>query len=107
MTIQITPSAQRRMREFLARRPDAVGVRFGVKPKGCSGYGYVVELADAAASGDTTVQVEGIPLIVDTKCLPLIDGTVIDFQRQGLNTQFVFDNPNAKGGCGCGESFTV
>lgn len=107
MTIQITPNAQRRMREFLARRPDAVGVRFGVRSRGCSGFGYVVEIADAAGSGDTTVQVAGIPLIVDAQSLPLIDGTVIDFQRQGLNTQFVFANPNAKGGCGCGESFTV
>ena len=107
MSIQITPAAHQRMREFLDRSPAAAGVRFGVRRTGCSGFAYVVELADKAADADTTVTVDGIPLIVDAKSLPLVDGTVIDFARQGLNAAFVFHNPNATGECGCGESFTV
>lgn len=107
MSIQITSVANQRMREFLQRRPEAAGVRFGVRRTGCSGFAYVVELADVAAEADTTVTVDGIPLIVDTKSLSLVDGTVIDFQQQGLNASFVFHNPNATGECGCGESFSV
>ncbi|HET6586321.1 MAG TPA: iron-sulfur cluster assembly accessory protein [Oleiagrimonas sp.] len=107
MSIQITPTAHQRMREFLDRSPGAAGVRFGVRRTGCSGFAYVVEMADKTADADTTVTVDGIPLIVDAKSLPLVDGTVIDFARQGLNAAFVFHNPNATGECGCGESFSV
>jgi iron-sulfur cluster assembly protein len=107
MTISITPSANQRMRQFLAQSPAAAGVRFGVKRTGCSGFAYVVDLADAPSADDQTFQIDGVPVIVDTKSLPLVDGTVIDFQRQGLNASFVFHNPNATGECGCGESFTV
>ena len=107
MTITITPAASERMRAFLAGTPGAAGVRFGVKKTGCSGFGYVVDLAQSVGEGDETLNVDGVPLIVDGKSLPLIDGTVIDFQRQGLNASFVFHNPNATGECDCGESFTV
>ncbi|WP_199100264.1 iron-sulfur cluster assembly accessory protein [Dyella sp. ASV21] len=107
MTITITPAASERMRSFLAGTPGAAGVRFGVKRTGCSGFGYVVDLADVVGVDDQRVDVDGVPLIVDGKSLPLVDGTVIDFQRQGLNASFVFHNPNATGECGCGESFTV
>lgn len=107
MSIQITTPANQRMREFLDRSPAAAGVRFGVRRTGCSGFAYVVELAETSAAADTTVTVDGIPLIVDAKSLSLLDGTVIDFQRQGLNAAFVFHNPNATGECGCGESFSV
>jgi iron-sulfur cluster assembly protein len=107
MTITITPAASERMRAFLSGTPGAAGVRFGVKRTGCSGFGYVVDLADALGMDDQVVDVDGVPLIVDGKSLPLVDGTVIDFQRQGLNAAFVFHNPNVTGECGCGESFTV
>jgi iron-sulfur cluster assembly protein len=107
MSISITPPARERIRQFLAQTPDAVGVRFGVKRTGCSGFAYVVDLADAARAEDQTLEVDGIRLIVDAKSLPMVDGTVIDFRRQGLNAAFVFHNPNATGECGCGESFTV
>ena len=90
MSITITPAANERMRHFLAGTPTAAGVRFGVRRSGCSGFAYVVDMADAVGEGDS-----------------LVDGTVIDFQRQGLNASFVFHNPNATGECGCGESFTV
>ncbi|WP_266156813.1 HesB/IscA family protein [Dyella silvatica] len=107
MTITITPAANERMRHFLASTPDAHGVRFGVKRTGCSGFAYVVDLADEVGSDDEQVEIDGVRLIVDSKSLPLVEGTVIDFQRQGLNASFVFHNPNATGECGCGESFTV
>jgi iron-sulfur cluster assembly protein len=95
------------MRHFLAATPAAAGVRFGVKRTGCSGFAYVVDLADALGEGDQLVDVGDLPLIVNDKSLGMVEGTVIDFQRQGLNASFVFHNPNATGECGCGESFTV
>lgn len=107
MSISITPPARDRIRQFLAQTPGAAGVRFGVKRTGCSGFAYVVDLADAARPDDETIVVDGIRLIVDAKSLPMVEGTVIDFRRQGLNAAFVFHNPNATGECGCGESFTV
>ena len=107
MSITITATANERMRQFLAATPTAAGVRFGVKRTGCSGFAYVVDLAESMGAGDHVVEVDGLPLIVDDKSLALVDGTVIDFQRQGLNASFVFHNPNATGACGCGESFTV
>jgi iron-sulfur cluster assembly protein len=107
MSISITPAANERMRHFLAATPAAAGERFGVKRTGCSGFAYVVDLADAVGEGDRLVDVDGVPLIVNDKNLALVEGTVIDFQRQGLNASFVFHNPNATGECGCGESFTV
>jgi iron-sulfur cluster assembly protein len=107
MSIQITPTANARMRSFLEQAPEAAGVRFGVKRTGCSGFGYVVDLASIVGTDDRVMDVDGIPLVVDPAILPLVDGTLIDFQRQGLNAGFVFHNPNATGECGCGESFTV
>jgi len=107
MSITITPAAHARMRHFLAVTPAAAGVRFGVKRTGCSGFAYVVDLAEALGEGDRLVDVDGLPLIVNDKSVAMVDGTVIDFQRQGLNASFVFHNPNATGECGCGESFTV
>ncbi len=107
MAIQITAPARERMQDFLSRNPKAAGVRFGVRRTGCSGFGYVVDLADESRPGDAAVEVDGIRLLIDPKSLPLVDGTVIDYQRQGLSASFVFHNPNATGECGCGESFTV
>ncbi|MEO7065833.1 MAG: iron-sulfur cluster assembly accessory protein [Rhodanobacter sp.] len=107
MTITITAAANERMRHFLTDAPTAAGVRFGVKRTGCSGFAYVVDLADCLAEGDEVVQIDGVPLVVNAKNVALVEGTVIDFQRQGLNASFVFHNPNATGECGCGESFTV
>ena len=107
MSISITETANQRMRQFLAQSPAARGVRFGVKRTGCSGFAYVVDLADSVAADDQVIEIDGVNVVVDRKSLPLVDGTVIDFQRQGLNASFVFHNPNATGECGCGESFTV
>ncbi len=107
MSIRITSAAQERMRDFLARSPTALGVRFGVTPSGCSGYGYSIDLAESIAAGDQVFEQDGLRLIVARDALPLVDGTEIDFERQGLAASFVFRNPNATGECGCGGSFTI
>jgi len=107
MAIQITSAARERMQAFLAKQPDALGVRFGIKRTGCSGFGYTVGLASAIADNDQVFDQDGLRLVIDAKALPFVDGTEIDFQRSGLNAVFVFRNPNATGECGCGESFTV
>jgi len=107
MNIQMTPAARERMQNFLATKPEAAGVRFGVRKTGCSGYAYVVEIADQVDDGDRVIEQDGIKLVVDRKSIPFVDGTEIDYARQGLNSSFVFRNPNVTGECGCGESFTV
>jgi iron-sulfur cluster assembly protein len=107
MNIRITPAARERMRSFVASESTAVGVRFGVRKTGCSGYAYTIDVADAVKSTDTVAEQDGLKLIVDAKSLPLLEGTEIDFARQGLNATFVFRNPNSAGECGCGESFHV
>jgi len=107
MNIQLTAAARERMQNFLASRPHAAGVRFGVRKTGCSGYAYIVEIADSVESGDHLVEHDGVKLVVDTRSLPFVEGTQIDFARQGLNSSFVFRNPNVTGECGCGESFTI
>jgi iron-sulfur cluster assembly protein len=107
MNIQLTPAARERMQNFLEAQPNAAGVRFGVRKTGCSGYAYIVEIADSIGADDRIVEQDGIKLVVDRKSIPYVDGTQIDFARQGLNASFVFRNPNVTGECGCGESFTV
>jgi iron-sulfur cluster assembly protein len=107
MPISLTPAAVERIRRFTAERPDAVGMRFGVKRMGCSGWGYQVDLAAQVADGDTVFEQDGVRVVVDPQSLPRVDGTEIDFVRRGLNQEFVFRNPNAAGECGCGESFTT
>ena len=107
MSIQITPAARQRMQNFMSAHPQAAGVRFGVRKTGCSGYAYVVEIADRLDAGDELVEQDGVKLVVDPKSVPFVDGTEIDFTRHGLNSTFVFRNPNVTGECGCGESFTV
>jgi iron-sulfur cluster assembly protein len=107
MAIQLTEAARNRMQDYLVREPSAAGVRFGIKKTGCSGFGYTVDVASAIADNDVIFDQDGVRILVDRKSLPFIDGTEIDFQRQGINATFVFRNPNATGECGCGESFTV
>jgi iron-sulfur cluster assembly protein len=107
MNIQLTPAARLRMQTFLPTQPNAAGVRFGVRKTGCSGYAYMVEIAERATVDDRVIEQDGVRLVIDTKSVPFVDGTEIDFARQGLNSAFVFRNPNVTGECGCGESFTV
>ena len=95
------------MKTFLAARGHGVGLRLGVRKTGCSGFAYVVNYADAAKADDVVFEDRGVKVFVDPGSLSLIDGTVVDFVKQGLNEAFRFRNPNIKGECGCGESFSV
>ncbi|HQW60631.1 iron-sulfur cluster assembly accessory protein [Thermomonas sp.] len=107
MAISLTESARGRIRGYLDADPAAIGLRFGVSRTGCSGWGYKVDMAREAGAGDTVFDADGIRIHVDAASLALVDGTEIDFVKQGLNEQFVFRNPNVAGECGCGESFTT
>jgi len=107
MAIQLTEAARKRMQDYLLKEPGAVGVRFGIKRTGCSGFGYTVDVAEAIVDTDLVFDNDGVRVLVDAKALPFLEGTEVDFQRQGINATFVFRNPNATGECGCGESFTV
>ena len=107
MSVTLTPSAAERVRSFLEKRGSGVGLRLGVKKTGCSGFAYVVNSADEVASGDVVFEDRGVRVIVDPDSLRYVDGTEIDFVRQGLNEAFKFRNPNVRGECGCGESFNV
>lgn len=107
MAITLTEPAVARMRSFLDNRGSGVGVRLAVKTHGCSGMAYVIEFVDEIEETDTVFEEQGVSVIVDKKSLVYLDGTEVDYAREGLNEGFVFNNPNAKGECGCGESFTV
>jgi len=107
MGIQLSESAAERVAGFLREKPEAVGLRFGVRKTGCSGFAYVVDLADAVGANDLVFESRGISVLVDRDCLAWVDGTEIDYARQGFNAQFQFRNPNVAAQCGCGESFTT
>jgi iron-sulfur cluster assembly protein len=107
MTISLTESAADRVRTHLAKRGAGVGLRVGVKKTGCSGFAYVVNYADEIHPGDAVFEERGVKIVVDSASLPLIDGTLVDFVKQGLNEAFKFQNPKAKVECGCGESFSI
>jgi iron-sulfur cluster assembly protein len=107
MAITLTSSAADRVRHFIAARGQGVGLRLGVRKTGCSGFAYVVNYADEIGDDDRVFESEGVKVIVDAGSLPLVDGTEIDFVRHGLSEAFRFRNPNVKGECGCGESFSV
>ena len=107
MAITLTSSAADRVRHFITARGQGVGLRLGVRKTGCSGFAYVVNYADEVGDDDRVFESEGVKVIVDAGSLPLVDGTEIDFVRHGLSEAFRFRNPNVKGECGCGESFSV
>lgn len=107
MAITLTPSAAERVRNYIAARGQGVGLRLGVRKTGCSGYAYVVNYADEIGDQDVVFDSAGVKVVVDPDSLELIDGTEIDFVRHGLSEAFRFRNPNVKGECGCGESFSV
>lgn len=107
MAITLTHEAANRAKAFLARRSAGTVLRLGVKPTGCSGNTYVIEYADAIGPDDQVFESQGVKIVVDRKNLIFVDGTEIDYQRQGLSEGFRFNNPNEKARCGCGESFTV
>lgn len=107
MSIRLTASAAERARRYLNRNASGVGLRLAVRKTGCSGFAYVVDLADAVTPGDEVFEHRNVRIVVNQAHLPLLRGTEIDFVREGLNEAFSFRNPNVTGECGCGESFAV
>lgn len=107
MSISLTENAAQRVKDFLSNRGKGIGLRLGVKTTGCSGMAYVIEFVDEQEESDSVFESQGVSVFVDPKSLIYIDGTEVDFVKQGLNEGFEFKNPNAKDECGCGESFTL
>ena len=106
MASTLTPGAFQRVQRFVAET-GALGLRFGVTRTGCSGWGHVADLARDQRDDDTVFEQAGVKIFVDADSLSLVDGTEIDFGKQGLSEMFLFRNPNATAECGCGESFTT
>lgn len=107
MAITLTEPAADRVRNFLANRGKGEGLRLGVRTSGCSGMAYVLEFADEINDDDQVFESNGVKVIVDNKSMVYLDGTEVDFAKEGLNEGFKFNNPNVKDACGCGESFNV
>ena len=105
--ITLTEAAANHVKAFLAKRGKGIGLRVGVKTSGCSGMAYKLEFVDALAPDDLTWDSFGVKVIVDEKSLPYIEGTELDFVKEGLQSGFKFKNPNEKEHCGCGKSFKV
>jgi iron-sulfur cluster assembly protein len=107
MAISLTDAAAERVRNYLENRSDTLGLRLGVTKTGCSGYSYVINYAVDVAENDVVFEDKGVKVVVDGEALSLLDGTEVDFVKNGLNEAFSFRNPNVSGECGCGESFNV
>lgn len=107
MAITLTPAAENHVQRSLDHRGKGLGIRLGVKTTGCSGLSYVFEFVDEPQEEDRVFESGGVKVYVDPKSLVYLDGTQLDFTKEGLNEGFVFKNPNATGECGCGESFHV
>jgi iron-sulfur cluster assembly protein len=107
MAITLTPSAVDRVRLYQSQTPGALGLRFGVKKSGCSGWAYLIDMAKERRPDEQVFEQDGVAVFVDEASLAQVDGTEIDFVSHGLNQQFVFRNPKVAAECGCGESFTT
>lgn len=107
MAVTLTEAAARHVARYLTRRGKGVGVRLAVKTTGCSGLAYQLEYVDVFAGEDVVFETQGVKISIDPKSLAYIDGTELDFVREGLNEGFKFNNPNERDRCGCGESFRV
>lgn len=105
--VTLLPDALMHFRKQLEGKSEASAIRLSVKPSGCSGYMYILDLVDSAAADDLKMQVEDVTFLIDKGSLPIVSGTEIDYVREGINRQIKFINPNATSECGCGESFTV
>lgn len=105
--VSVTQAAALKIQKNIAKRGRGIGIRLGVKTSGCSGLAYALEYVDQPQSGDLVFQHHGVQVVVDPKSLVYLDGTEVDFVREGLNEGFKFRNPNERHSCGCGESFNV
>jgi len=107
MAITLSASAANHVSQFISKRGKGLGIRLGVKTSGCSGMAYKLEFVDAATEEDITFESNGVTVFTDAKSLAYLDGTELDYTKEGLNEGFKFNNPNVKNECGCGESFNV
>ena len=107
MAVTLSAAAADRVLSFIATRGHGLGLRLAIKRTGCSGYAYVVNYAEAIEPSDTVFEDRGVKVVVDAASLALVDGTEVDFIKQGLNEAFQFKNPRARAECGCGESFSL
>ena len=107
MAVTLTDRAAQHVQRYIAKRGKGVGLRLGVRTTGCSGLAYKLEFADEILPEDQSFESNGVRVLIDPKSLAYLDGTELDFVREGLNEGFKFNNPNEKDRCGCGESFNV
>ncbi|WP_027160190.1 HesB/IscA family protein [Methylobacter luteus] len=107
MSVSLTESAARQIQKQLEKRGKGIGLKLGIKKSGCSGYAYALDYADALTESDVVFENFGVKIIVQETDLPVVDGIEVDYRREGINAAFQFNNPNVKGTCGCGESFSV
>ncbi|HEX5803752.1 MAG TPA: iron-sulfur cluster assembly protein IscA [Azospira sp.] len=107
MAVTLSERAAKHVANYITKRGKGVGLRLGVRTSGCSGMAYKLEFADEIAADDITFESHGITVLIDPKSLPYLEGTELDYTREGLNEGFKFNNPNVKDQCGCGESFNV
>jgi len=105
--ITLTDSAVERIRDMVAKKDEAIGLRIGVTESGCSGYSYALDFAKEIAANDTVIEQADVKVVVDEASMPILDGIELDFVKQGLNQSFKFNNPNVVSSCGCGESFST
>ena len=107
MTIHVTENAAKQIRTQIAKRGHGIGLRVGVKETGCSGFAYTYDYADDVRAGDSLIEAHDAKVVIDTESLAFLDGSTLDFVKEGLKQVFKFENPNVDGTCGCGESFSV
>ncbi len=107
MGVTLSESAARHVAGFITKRGKGLGIRLGVKTSGCSGMAYKLEFVDSTQDEDLVFESHGVKVIIDPKSLAYLEGTELDFVKEGLNEGFRFNNPNVKDQCGCGESFNV
>ncbi len=107
MSITLTENAAIQIQKQMQKRGHGLGLRLGVKKSGCTGFAYVIDYADVANEDDQVIESHGVKVIVSNESLDFLDGTELDYTREGINEAFRFNNPNVKESCGCGESFSV
>ncbi len=107
MAISLTKNAAKQIKKQISSRGKGLGLKLGVKEAGCTGFAYVLDYADKLEEGDIVYEQNNVKVIINEKDLKFLDGTEIDFRREGINEAFKFNNPNVKDTCGCGESFAI
>jgi iron-sulfur cluster assembly protein len=107
MSIQLTENAAKQIKAQLAKRGKGLGLRVGVRKNGCSGWAYTYDYADDVKDGDQVFEAFDTKVVIDSESLEFMDGSQLDFVKDGLKQVFKLDNPNVDATCGCGESFSV